>query len=54
MDGDICWLLCAAGERARADWEALLNDLYRRGLQGNNLQLIVTAGASADRGQEVL
>ena len=29
---------------SQADWEALLNDLYRRGLQGKNLQLIVTDG----------
>ena len=31
---------------SQADWEALLNDLYRRGLQGNNLQLIVTDGCA--------
>ena len=29
---------------SQADWEALLQDLYRRGLQGNHLQLIVTDG----------
>jgi transposase-like protein len=29
---------------SQADWEALLNDLYRRGLEGKNLQLIVTDG----------
>jgi putative transposase len=29
---------------SQADWEALLNDLYRRGLQGKSLQLIVTDG----------
>jgi len=29
---------------SQADWEALLQDLYRRGLQGKNLQLIVTDG----------
>lgn len=29
---------------SQADWEALLNDLYRRGLQGHNLELIVTDG----------
>jgi putative transposase len=29
---------------SQADWEALLNDLYRRGLTGGNLHLIVTDG----------
>jgi len=29
---------------SQADWEALLNDLYRRGLRGRNLELIVTDG----------
>jgi putative transposase len=29
---------------SQADWEALLHDLYRRGLQGKNLQRIVTDG----------
>jgi putative transposase len=29
---------------SQADWEGLLQDLYRRGLQGQNLQLIVTDG----------
>ena len=29
---------------SQADWESLLNDLYRRGLQGKHLQLIVTDG----------
>ena len=29
---------------SQADWEGLLNDLYRRGLEGKNLQLIVTDG----------
>jgi putative transposase len=29
---------------SQCDWEALLNDLYRRGLQGKQLQLIVTDG----------
>jgi len=29
---------------SQADWEALLNDLYRRGLEGQNLELIVTDG----------
>ena len=30
----------------QADWEGLLNDLYRRGLKGSNLQLIVTDGCA--------
>ena len=29
---------------SQANWEALLNDLYRRGLKGDKLQLIVTNG----------
>ena len=29
---------------SQADWEGLLNDLYRRGVEGKNLQLIVTDG----------
>lgn len=29
---------------SQADWEALLNDLYRRGIAGGNLELIVTDG----------
>jgi putative transposase len=29
---------------SQADWEALLNDLYRRGVEGKNLQMIVTDG----------
>jgi len=29
---------------SQADWEALLQDLYRRGLQGKNLLMIVTDG----------
>lgn len=37
--------LRARGE-SQADWEGLLNDLYRRGLQGTNLQLIVTDGCA--------
>jgi transposase-like protein len=27
---------------SQSDWEGLLQDLYRRGLEGKNLQLIVT------------
>ena len=37
----------------QADWEALLQDLYRRGLEGRALQLILTDGcaglATSDR-----
>ena len=29
---------------SQSDWEGLLQDLYRRGLEGKNLQLIVTDG----------
>jgi transposase-like protein len=29
---------------SQADWEGLLQDLYRRGLEGKNLQMIVTDG----------
>ena len=31
---------------SQADWEALLNDLFRRGLEGKSLHLIVTDGCS--------
>jgi putative transposase len=31
---------------SQADWEGLLNDLYRRGLKGSKLQLIVTDGCA--------
>ena len=31
---------------SQADWEALLQDLYRRGLEGQHLQLIVTDGCA--------
>ena len=31
---------------SQADWEALLQDLYRRGLEGKHLQLIVTDGCA--------
>ena len=31
---------------SQADWEALLNDLYHRGLQGRSLHLIVTDGCA--------
>jgi transposase-like protein len=30
----------------QADWESLLQDLYRRGLQGRSLQLILTDGCA--------
>ena len=33
-----------AASESQAAWEAFLNDLYRRGLEGTNLQLIVTDG----------
>lgn len=33
----------STGER-QATWEGLLHDLYRRGLEGRSLQLIVTDG----------
>jgi len=32
---------------SQSDWEALLNDLYRRGLEGQHLLLIVTDGCAA-------
>ncbi len=41
-----CWPFCAARARAKADWEGLLQDLYRRGLEGKNLQLILTDGCA--------
>jgi putative transposase len=31
---------------SQADWESLLNDLFRRGFQGKNLQLIITDGCA--------
>ena len=31
---------------SQADWEGLLKDLYRRGLEGRNLMLIVTDGCA--------
>ena len=36
-------ILRTRGE-SQADWEALLNDLYRRGLKGDKLLLVVTDG----------
>ena len=33
-----------ASSESQAAWEAFLNDLYRRGLKGNNLKLIITDG----------
>ena len=35
-----------SGGESQAAWEGLLNDLYRRGLTGKNLKLIVTDGCS--------
>jgi len=37
--------LRSAGE-SQAAWEGLLEDLYRRGLRGDNLQLIITDGCA--------
>jgi len=34
----------AQRRESQAAWEALLQDLYRRGLEGKNLLLIVTGG----------
>ena len=39
-----CWLFCGVQGESQADWEGLLNDLYRRGLVGETLLLIVTDG----------
>ncbi|MDA8188274.1 MAG: IS256 family transposase [Dehalococcoidales bacterium] len=33
-----------ANSESEAEWEAFLNDLYRRGLEGNALKLVVTDG----------
>jgi len=33
-----------ASSESQASWEAFLNDLYNRGLKGNNLKLIITDG----------
>src|SRR5450755_2205811 len=38
-----CWPSCSQGE-SQSDWEGLLQDLYRRGLEGKHLALIVTDG----------
>jgi len=35
---------CQATAESEAQWEAFLQNLYRRGLEGNNLSLIVTDG----------
>jgi transposase-like protein len=35
--------LCSLGE-SQAPWESLLQDLYRRGLEGKNLLLIIGDG----------
>jgi hypothetical protein len=43
MAAGTCWRFCAARAKA-ADWEALLEDLYRRGLEGRWLSLIPTNG----------
>ena len=36
---------------SQADWEGLLQDLYRRGLEGKHLALIVTDGCDGVRVQ---
>jgi transposase-like protein len=41
-----CWRFCAARVKARADWEGLLEDLYWRGLEGQQLGLILTDGCA--------
>ena len=43
---DSCWLFCAAQERVRRPGRGLLEDLYRRGLEGQKLKLIVTDGCA--------
>lgn len=47
MDGrrELLAFLRTHGE-SQADWEGLLNDLYRRGLKGTYLQMIVTDGCA--------
>jgi transposase-like protein len=35
-----------AKSESRAGWEGLLNDLYRRGLRGQRLQLVITDGCA--------
>lgn len=35
---------CRAKSESQAGWEGLLNDLYRRGLRGEQLQLVITDG----------
>ena len=39
-----CWRSCGARGESQADWEGLLGDLCRRGLEGKQLGLIVTDG----------
>src|SRR3954471_2193375 len=41
--GQLLAFLRTKGE-SQADWEALLNDFYRRGLKGDKLLLVVTDG----------
>ena len=40
----ICWPFCAARARARRTGRACSQDLYRRGLEGKKLLLILTDG----------
>ena len=39
-----CSRSCAVRGESQGAWEGLLNDLYRRGLRGKHLQLIITDG----------
>ena len=41
-----CWLSCAARAKARRTGKACLKDLYRRGLGGRALRLIITDGCA--------
>jgi len=38
-----------ASSESQASWEAFLNDLYNRGIKGNNLKLIITDGCKGLR-----
>jgi putative transposase len=42
--GDLVAPFLRSQGESQADWEALLQDLYRRGLEGKHLGLIVTDG----------
>ena len=45
-DGGTGWPFCAARGENQSAWEGLLEDLYRRGLKGEHLQLILTDGCA--------